>query len=411
VLGTAAYVSPQQACGDEIDQRADIWAFGVILFEMLAGRRPFSGDSIAEVLAAVLQREPDLDLLPPTTTPSVRRLIRRCLQKEVSERLHHIADARLEIDDSLREHGQAAVPLTPSDVQLSRRPLTRTILAPFLGVTRVAAAALLVPATFAGAGFVTSFVFNQALRAPSTEDFFDFFRWGYRAIIPPAILLILGGLGLTALLAALALLVWLARRLWPRSQLLDIGRTVARTTGRWLASRDVRSLARAFLVLSCAALVAFVIASWRLLWVIAQLLAYGPAAGVDTSVLSPSDRPYVVLVSQLGTALLFALLTIWIALFPWLLQRSKDHWVIRMYRRRSLGAILVLLLLLAAPWRIVWNNARERAVFDGRLAFVLSEGPSRVVIYVPGQTPVEVASDDDRLVRPNRGRLDSIFPD
>jgi hypothetical protein len=173
----------------------------------------------------------------------------------------------------------------------------------------------------------------------------------------------------------------------------------------------VRSVGRAFLALSCAALFAFAIASWRLLWVIAQLIAYGPAAGVDTSVLSPSDKPYVVLVSQLGAALLFALLTIWVALFPWLLQRSQDHWVIRMYRRRSLGAILALLLLLSAPWRIVWNNLRERVMFDGRSAFVLSEGPSRVVIYVPGQTPVEVASDDERLVRSSRSRLDSIFPD
>ena len=101
ILGTAAYMSPEQARGKPVDRRADIWAFGCVLFEMLAGRRPFGGDEVPDVLANVLAREPDWRALPAGTPASLRRLIVRCLTKDPRERLHHIADARLELQDAL----------------------------------------------------------------------------------------------------------------------------------------------------------------------------------------------------------------------------------------------------------------------------------------------------------------------
>ncbi len=101
ILGTAAYMSPEQARGKPVDQRVDIWAFGCVLFEMLAGRRAFAGDEVADVLANVLAREPEWRALPAGTPPAVRRLITRCLTKDPRERLHHIADARLELQDAL----------------------------------------------------------------------------------------------------------------------------------------------------------------------------------------------------------------------------------------------------------------------------------------------------------------------
>jgi serine/threonine protein kinase len=109
ILGTAAYMSPEQARGKPVDRRADIWAFGCVLFEMLAGRRPFGGDEVADVLANVLAREPDWRALPAGTPPSLRRLIVRCLTKDPRERLHHIADARLELHDALVEPSAADV--------------------------------------------------------------------------------------------------------------------------------------------------------------------------------------------------------------------------------------------------------------------------------------------------------------
>ena len=101
ILGTAPYMSPEQARGDPLDHRTDIWAFGCVLYEMLAGRRAFAGDHVTEVLASVLAREPDLSALPAATPPAIRRLLRRCLAKNPTERLRDIGDARLEIRDAL----------------------------------------------------------------------------------------------------------------------------------------------------------------------------------------------------------------------------------------------------------------------------------------------------------------------
>ena len=100
ILGTPAYMSPEQARGQAIDKRTDIWAFGCVLYEMLTGRQAFGGDDVSGVLASVLAREPDLALLPADTPSSIRRLLRRCLQKEPKERLHDISDARIEVQDA-----------------------------------------------------------------------------------------------------------------------------------------------------------------------------------------------------------------------------------------------------------------------------------------------------------------------
>jgi Tol biopolymer transport system component len=99
IIGTAAYMAPEQARGKAVDRRADIWAFGVIVYEMLTGRRAFPGEEISDVLAAVLRQEIDLTQLPADTPASVRRLLRRCLERDPRKRLSAIADARLEIDE------------------------------------------------------------------------------------------------------------------------------------------------------------------------------------------------------------------------------------------------------------------------------------------------------------------------
>ncbi len=99
ILGTAAYMSPEQARGETVDQRADIWAFGVILFEMLTGKQFFAGNTVSDTLAAVLRAELDWDLLPADTPQNVRRLLRRCLTRNPKDRLRSAADARLELSE------------------------------------------------------------------------------------------------------------------------------------------------------------------------------------------------------------------------------------------------------------------------------------------------------------------------
>jgi eukaryotic-like serine/threonine-protein kinase len=124
ILGTAAYMSPEQAKGRAVDERADIWAFGCMLFEMLTGQRAFAGDDVSDTLANILKSEPDRSALPDTTPPSLRRLIRRCLAKDLAARLPDIRVARLEIDDAVSPvDADAAPPTTSRPRSTSWRPL------------------------------------------------------------------------------------------------------------------------------------------------------------------------------------------------------------------------------------------------------------------------------------------------
>jgi hypothetical protein len=101
--GTVAYMSPEGLRGKRIDRRADLWAFGCVVYEMLTGSRPFQGATTADVVGSVLQAEPDWSRLPPRTPPSLRRLLLRALRKDTASRLHDAADARLDLDDAERE--------------------------------------------------------------------------------------------------------------------------------------------------------------------------------------------------------------------------------------------------------------------------------------------------------------------
>jgi Tol biopolymer transport system component len=152
ILGSAGYMAPEQARGRAVDRRADIWAFGVVLYEMLTGRRAFEGEEITDVIAAVLKSDPDLAALPSDLPASLRRLLRRCLEKDPRQRLSSIRDARLELDE--REPAVARdSPSAAASAAAPRRPLASR-LAPFVTVAVAAALA---------AGLATRY----ALRSPA----------------------------------------------------------------------------------------------------------------------------------------------------------------------------------------------------------------------------------------------------
>src|SRR6185503_17157105 len=112
IVGTPAYMSPEQLRGLPVDKRADIWAFGCVLFEMLSGDAIFEGEHSSDVLAKVLEREPDFGRVPPGVPPTILRLLRRCLEKDPRRRLRDVGDARLEIADAMAE--PADVPSRPA---------------------------------------------------------------------------------------------------------------------------------------------------------------------------------------------------------------------------------------------------------------------------------------------------------
>jgi Tol biopolymer transport system component len=113
ILGTAAYLSPEQARGAALDKRSDIWSFGVVLYEMLTGQHLFRGETLSDTLAGVLKTDPNWKALPPETPASIRRLLRRCLERDRKRRLPDIADALLEIDEARAEPEAPAVTAAP----------------------------------------------------------------------------------------------------------------------------------------------------------------------------------------------------------------------------------------------------------------------------------------------------------
>ena len=172
ILGTAGYMSPQQARGEPVDKQADIWAFGCVLFELLAGRQIWSGRTVADVMAAVIAREPDWSRLPAGLPPRLRFVLERCLEKELADRYRDIADARVEIGKVLADPaGMTVTTATPATNR--SKPIALAAAAAVAGVLATAAAAWsLWPSVERPiARFDTDVPDGQTAAAPGVPDF------------------------------------------------------------------------------------------------------------------------------------------------------------------------------------------------------------------------------------------------
>lgn len=154
VLGTAAYMSPEQARGKLVDKRTDIWSFGCLLYELLGGCRPFAGDTTTDLIAQILEREPDWESLPANTPPHVKALLNRCMQKDRKNRLRDIGDAMLELDDATSMSSWVQMSTLPAEG--SSRPST----------AKLVLASLLILA----AGIAGGFVLNTLQRKPDVRQ-------------------------------------------------------------------------------------------------------------------------------------------------------------------------------------------------------------------------------------------------
>ena len=178
ILGTAAYMSPEQARGHKADRRSDIWSFGVVLFEMLAGKRLFAGDIPSDVLARVLTAEPDWDALPGDVPPSIGKLLRRCLTRERKSRLQAIGEARIAIEEYVAD----------PDLDRRREPITTGNSRLPWGVSGLLAAALLTSLWIvlrSSTDSMSSIRFSAELDAGGVELFELGVRDGAMAILSP----------------------------------------------------------------------------------------------------------------------------------------------------------------------------------------------------------------------------------
>ena len=164
ILGTAAYMSPEQAKGKRVDKRTDIWAFGCVLYELLTGKPVFFGEATTDTLAAVIRDEPDWSLLPSATPKRIRQLLRRCLQKDPTLRLRDIGDARVEIMDAMSEPVEESTIVGPT-VASARKDRRQTILFALTG--------LVIGVIVSGLGFwvISSFASSRGLTAQPVRRF------------------------------------------------------------------------------------------------------------------------------------------------------------------------------------------------------------------------------------------------
>ena len=188
LLGTAAYMSPEQARGKPSDKRTDIWAFGCVLYEMLTGHAAFAGDTLSDTIAAILGREPDWSVLPTATPVPIRHLLIRCVEKEARRRLRDIGDARTEIEDvlsgaaTLAQATSAIAPTPTSDAQMAAALVRR-----YRGRLILAAAFVLAP--IAGSVLLLRPVVREKRRAhlinpPESHSFVPLMEGGAPALSP-----------------------------------------------------------------------------------------------------------------------------------------------------------------------------------------------------------------------------------
>ncbi len=142
ILGTAAYMSPEQAKGLTVDRRTDIFAFGALLYEMLTGRQAFQGETVGDIVAAVIRAEPDWTRLPSDALPSIRRLLRLCLQKDAKKRRQTATDVRIDIEQALAEPAAEAVPLSPGEGAPTASGLAGRVRAAWFAATLATATAV-----------------------------------------------------------------------------------------------------------------------------------------------------------------------------------------------------------------------------------------------------------------------------
>ena len=406
-LGTPAYMSPEQARGVGVDAKADIWAFGCVTYEMLAGRAAFEGDNIVDILASVVTREPDWDALPRSVPSEIRGLIKRCLEKDRARRLPHITDAIPTLDDAferpspsrlVRHSGPA--PETDHNPGPTDRTASRGYKAPEPGRLVVMGLPLwllvpLVGLAVVSLGFVSSTAFNRTIGLSprfGTESPRVWFWWGLKFLMPVVILTIV---------ATIVAIVARSTRGALSSQFRTIGRidtylsAAVRAVVGWLGFDNPYVLAPAVAILGATALATTL---WRFATVITAFwYPINELLPEHVAVLRPgSSAP-----TSYMTILFFLILALTVSVRYALESRRRAGVSDRVGWPITSGVVLaVAVLFLAMPYRILFHNRFERIRFQGNPCFIIGENREELLLHCPTIPPprnLGVKRDDPAL--------------
>jgi serine/threonine-protein kinase len=168
ILGTAGYMSPEQARGKPVDRRADIWAFACVLYECLTGRKVFEGETVSDTIARIIEREPDFDALPPATPPAVRELLRRCLEKDIRKRQRDIGDVRIELESALAARSSASVVMRAPAAPASRSVWSRWAVPALFAIVGAAAGIALWTMVRPAPSTISGETVSLSIEVPST---------------------------------------------------------------------------------------------------------------------------------------------------------------------------------------------------------------------------------------------------
>jgi len=369
LLGTAPYMSPEQARGTLVDKRADIWSFGCVLYEMLTGTRAFGGATMIDTLAAVVGRDPDWSRLPAATPPPVQRLLRRCMEKALDRRIHDIADARIDIEDTDTLIGNATYQNWPSDSADNQSQLSGL---PFW------LALFLVPLAIGGLGFLINTAFNRTIGISDRfgwESPGDWLLLGLKSLTAPLLLVGMIGFGLTVARRAARTA---SKRFGP---IRRVNERLCRTWGRiadTLRINDPLVLAQAVAIVGLLALVA-------MLWWFSDLIhAYwNPISEMLPEQLSklgndPTERnSYRIMLTSLVLALTFASTHVYRTRAR---LRVTGHvgWP-----RAGLVVLVTAVVMLELPYRVFYDNNFPKAELNGHTCYVIGENRLEFLLHCP----------------------------
>ena len=430
LAGTIPYMPPEVLRGGPADERADIWSLGVLLSRMASGRLPFRGETEWETMAAI-QRDPPAPL-PASVPPSLRNVVGRCLAKEPAQRYERASEVRAALESisadvavgRVAAAGPVAAPSAPDPATAETpRPSDPTgstvrsydpgtadseslrrierLLRPIMLVSRLIGAIAVGSLVLGFLGFVNRKIFEWALLVPSDTTLPQYAIAGLQGLAPLLLRMLLAFIYIAVTLTLMRLLGSLTRKTGWGRQLRLVGARLKSQANTAFESSDGTLVAGLFVIVSFASLLIVAWLSWDIVSVIDQMIMQPSLEGIDVSVLGPANWPHVHVIEWTVVTLGLLWAAGWWTLFPALARRDEAGGMLRLMKLTSVAPMVCILLFAVGPWRLVWDGERELISFDGNPAFIVSERPGVLYLYVPGAPAARIAisEDDPRIDR------------